>query len=149
MGNEKEIRLPWPGWTIGKYLGAGGYGKVYEIERMLSGVRERAALKVVSRPADDAEIEACYENGYDQASMKASYEEEIQRYVKEYELMKELQGQTNIVSCDDFAVVPRKDGIGGQIFIRMELLTPLQKGRSRACSVSRKSSGSARISAKH
>ena len=84
-------------------------------------------MKVVSRPADDAEIEACYENGYDQASMKASYEEEIQRYVKEYELMKELQGQTNIVSCDDFAVVPRKDGIGGQIFIRMELLTPLQK----------------------
>ncbi len=127
MGNEKEIRLPWPGWTIGKYLGEGGYGKVYEIERTLSGVRERAALKVVSRPADDAEIEACYENGYDQASMKASYEEEIQRYVKEYELMKELQGQTNIVSCDDFAVVPRKDGIGGQIFIRMELLTPLQK----------------------
>ena len=127
MGKEKEIRLPWPGWTIGKYLGAGGYGKVYEIERTLSGVRERAALKVVSRPADDAEIEACYENGYDQASMKASYEEEIQRYVKEYELMKDLQGQTNIVSCDDFAVVPRKDGIGGQIFIRMELLTPLQK----------------------
>ena len=127
MGNEKDIRLPWPGWTVGKYLGAGGYGKVYEIERTLSGVRERAALKVVSRPADDAEIEACYENGYDQASMKASYEEEIQRYVKEYELMKELQGQTNIVSCDDFAVVPRKDGIGGQIFIRMELLTPLQK----------------------
>ena len=127
MENEKEIRLPWPGWTIGKYLGAGGYGKVYEIERTLSGVRERAALKVVSRPADDAEIEACYENGYDQASMKASYEEEIQRYVKEYELMKDLQGQTNIVSCDDFAVVPRKDGIGGQIFIRMELLTPLQK----------------------
>ena len=127
MGNEKEIRLPWPGWTVGKYLGAGGYGKVYEIERTLSGVREQAALKVVSRPADDAEIEACYENGYDQASMKASYEEEIQRYVKEYELMKDLQGQTNIVSCDDFAVVPRKDGIGGQIFIRMELLTPLQK----------------------
>ena len=127
MGNEKDIRLPWPGWTIGKYLGAGGYGKVYEIERTLSGIRERAALKVVSRPADDAEIEACYENGYDQASMKASYEEEIQRYVKEYELMKDLQGQTNIVSCDDFAVVPRKDGIGGQIFIRMELLTPLQK----------------------
>ena len=127
MGNEKDIRLPWPGWTIGKYLGAGGYGKVYEIERTLSGVRERAALNVVSRPADDAEIEACYENGYDQASMKASYEEEIQRYVKEYELMKDLQGQTNIVSCDDFAVVPRKDGIGGQIFIRMELLTPLKK----------------------
>ena len=122
-----NVRLPWPGWTVVKYLGEGGYGRVYEIERELSGIKEQAALKVVSRPADDAEIEACYENGYDQASMKASYQEELQRYVKEYQLMKELQGQTNIVSCDDFAVVPRKDGIGGQIFIRMELLTPLQK----------------------
>ena len=127
MEDKMNVRLPWPGWTVVKYLGEGGYGRVYEIERELSGIKEQAALKVVSRPADDAEIEACYENGYDQASMKASYEEEIQRYVKEYELMKELQGQTNIVSCDDFAVVPRKDGIGGQIFIRMELLTPLQK----------------------
>ena len=47
-----------------KYLGEGGYGRVYEIERELSGLKEQAALKVVSRPADDAEIEACYENGY-------------------------------------------------------------------------------------
>ena len=127
MEDKMNVRLPWPGWTVVKYLGEGGYGRVYEIERDLSGIKEQAALKVVSRPVDDAEIEACYENGYDQASMKASYQEELQRYVKEYQLMKELQGQTNIVSCDDFAVVPRKDGIGGQIFIRMELLTPLQK----------------------
>ena len=127
MEDKMNVRLPWPGWTVVKYLGEGGYGRVYEIERELSGIKEQAALKVVSRPADDAEIEACYENGYDQVSMKASYQEELQRYVKEYQLMKELQGQTNIVSCDDFAVVPRKDGIGGQIFIRMELLTPLQK----------------------
>ena len=127
MEDKMNVRLPWPGWTLVKYLGEGGYGRVYEIERELSGIKEQAALKVVSRPADDAEIEACYENGYDQASMKASYQEELQRYVKEYQLMKELQGQTNTVSCDDFAVVPRKDGIGGQIFIRMELLTPLQK----------------------
>ena len=117
MEDKMNVLLPWPGWTVVKYLGEGGYGRVYEIERELSGLKEQAALKVVSRPADDAEIEACYENGYDQASMKASYQEELQRYVKEYQLMKELQGQTNIVSCDDFAVVPRKDGIGGQIFI--------------------------------
>ena len=91
MEDKKNVRLPWPGWTVVKYLGEGGYGRVYEIERELSGIKEQAALKVVSRPVDDAEIEACYENGYDQASMKASYQEELQRYVKEYQLMKELQ----------------------------------------------------------
>ena len=76
MEDKMNVRLPWPGWTVVKYLGEGGYGRVYEIERELSGIKEQAALKVVSRPADDAEIEACYENGYDQASMKASYQEE-------------------------------------------------------------------------
>ena len=41
--------------------------------------------------------------------------------------MKELQGQSNIVSCDDFALEKNPNGIGGKIYIRMELLTPLQK----------------------
>ena len=41
--------------------------------------------------------------------------------------MKELQGESNIVSCDDFTMVPHEDGIGGDIFIRMELLTSLQQ----------------------
>ena len=93
----------------------------------MSGLQEEAALKIISRPADEQEIEAYYDNGYDAESMAATYTDELQRYVKEYQMMRELQGQSNIVSCDDFAVVPREDGIGGSIFIRMELLTPLPK----------------------
>ena len=127
MENWENIQLPWPDWTITAYLGGGGYGKVYQIERNVSGLREEAALKIISRPADDQEIEAYYDNGYDAESMVATYTDELQRYVKEYQMMRELQGQSNIVSCDDFAVVPREDGIGGSIFIRMELLTPLPK----------------------
>lgn len=127
MENWENIQLPWPDWTITAYLGGGGYGKVYQIERTVSGLQEEAALKIISRPADDQEIEAYYDNGYDAESMVATYTDELQRYVKEYQMMRELQGQSNIVSCDDFAVVPREDGIGGSIFIRMELLTPLPK----------------------
>ena len=127
MENWENIQLPWPDWTITAYLGGGGYGRVYQIERTLSGLQEEAALKIISRPADDQEIEAYYDNGYDAESMVATYTDELQRYVKEYQMMRELQGQSNIVSCDDFAVVPREDGIGGSIFIRMELLTPLPK----------------------
>ena len=127
MENWENIQLPWPDRTITAYLGGGGYGKVYQIERTVSGLQEEAALKIISRPADDQEIEAYYDNGYDAESMVATYTDELQRYVKEYQMMRELQGQSNIVSCDDFAVVPREDGIGGSIFIRMELLTPLPK----------------------
>ena len=127
MENFENIRLPWTDWKIVKYLGGGAYGKVYEIERNISGMQERAALKIVSRPKDDSEIESYYNEGYSKAELIASYESEIQNYVQEYKLMKELQGESNIVSCDDFTRIPHDDGIGGDIFIRMELLTSLQQ----------------------
>ena len=127
MENFENIRLPWPDWKIVKYLGGGAYGKVYEIERNISGVQEKAALKIVSRPKEESELEADYQNGYDRESIAVKYTEILQEYINEYKLMKELQGQSNIVSCDDFAIEKNPDGIGGKIYIRMELLTPLQK----------------------
>ena len=127
MENFENIRLPWPDWKIVKYLGVGAYGKVYEIERDISGVQEKAALKIVSRPKEESELEADYQNGYDCESIAVKYTEILQEYINEYKLMKELQGQSNIVSCDDFAIEENPDGIGGKIYIRMELLTPLQK----------------------
>lgn len=138
MENFENIRLPWPDWKIVKYLGGGAYGKVYEIERTISGTqeKEKAALKIVSRPKDEDEIEEYEVSGYDKESIIESYKSEIQNYVQEYKLMKALQGQTNIVSCDDFTVVWNENGIGGKVFIRMELLTPLnQVLKERALSV--------------
>ena len=102
MEDFENIRLPWRDWKIVKDLGGGAYGRVYEIE-------------------------SYYNEGYSKADLIASYESEIQNYVQEYKLMKELQGESNIVSCDDFTMIPHDDGIGGDIFIRMELLTSLQQ----------------------
>ena len=127
MENFENICLPWRDWKIVKDLGGGTYGRVYEIERTISGIQEKAALKIVSRPKTKDEMESYYNEGYSKADLIASYESEIQNYVQEYKLMKELQGESNIVSCDDFTMVPHEDGIGGDIFIRMELLTSLQQ----------------------
>lgn len=84
-------------------------------------------MKIVSRPKEESELEVDYQNGYDRESIAVKYTEILQEYKNEYKLMKELQGQSNIVSCDDFAIEENPDGIGGKIYIRMELLTPLQK----------------------
>lgn len=127
MENFEGIRLPWPDWKIVRYIGGGGYGQVYEIERNIAGILEKAAVKVVARPKDESELEDYYDNGYDRETAVTSFESELKGYAKEYQLMKELQGQSNIVSCDDFALVPNANGIGGHIFLRMELLTSLQK----------------------
>ena len=127
MEDFEKIILPWPDWKIVKYLGSGTYGRVYEIERTFSGIQEKAALKIVSRSKNEWEIESYYSDGYTKADIIALYESEIQNYVQEYRLMKEQQEQSNIVTCDDIVVVPHVNGngIGGDVFIRMELLTAL------------------------
>ena len=122
-----NIQLPWPGWRAVKYLGSGQFGQVYEIERTQAGITEHAAVKIVTRPKDESELEARYENGFDEESVAASYAEELQQYASEYRLMLEMKGQSNIISCDDFTLIENPNGIGGKIYIRMELLTPLKK----------------------
>lgn len=122
-----NIQLPWPGWRAVKYLGSGQFGQVYEIERTQAGITEHAAVKIVTRPKDESELEARYENGFDEESVAASYAEELQQYAIEYRLMLEMKGQSNIISCDDFTLIENPNGIGGKIYIRMELLTPLKK----------------------
>lgn len=127
METMEDIRLPWPEWKIVRYIGGGGYGKVYEIERNMEGILEKAAVKIIARPRDESEIEEYYDNGYSQDTAGISFDNELRNYVKEYQFMKELQGQTHIVSCDDYAIVRNENGIGGKIFLRMELLTSLQQ----------------------
>ena len=122
-----EMKLPWPDWEIVQRLGGGSYGTVYEIRRERFGIEERAAMKLVSFPKDPEEVEEQRCSGYTEESLVSSYRQQMQRFLDEYKLMLELKGGVNIVRCDDFQTVPHKDGIGWDIFIKMELLTPLKK----------------------
>lgn len=126
MENENELYVPWPRWKIVDDLGAGAFGQVLEIERNLAGINEKAAMKVISRPTRQ-ELEWDYDNGYDRRSITDKYTDMLQRCISEYKVMIEMKGQSNIVSCDDLAVERHSDGIGWDIYIRMELLTPLTK----------------------
>lgn len=127
MEKFDNISIPWPDWRIVQTLGHGTYGYVYEIERDIFGRKEKAAMKVVTVPQDQSQIEDDYCNGYDEASITQKYAADLERYVSEYQLMASVKGHSNIVNCDDLAVIPHRKGIGWTLYIRMELLTPLQK----------------------
>ncbi len=124
---EKEYNVSWPGWNVVDIIGYGSYGRVYEIERDVFGHTEKAALKVISIPENSGEIAELYNDGYDSESITQRFKSHLKEIVREYALMSEMKGHTNIVYCDDLRYIQHDDGIGWDIYIKMELLTPLPK----------------------
>ena len=53
----------WPGWHCVRLLGESGFDRVYEIERTEDGHRQRAALKVITVPAEPRGPAQCLQQG--------------------------------------------------------------------------------------
>lgn len=119
--------VTWPGWETVQLIGRGSFGAVYEIQRDVLGDIEKAALKVMSIPQNSSEIDELYSDGYDDESITSTFQNHLKSIVAEYSLMRKMNGSANIVNCDDIRYVQHDDGIGWDIFIKMELLTPLTK----------------------
>ena len=65
------------------------------------------------------------DDGMDEQSVAAYFEEAVEDIVEEFVLMSRLKGNSNIVSYEEHKLIKDKDNISWDIFIRMELLTNL------------------------
>lgn len=129
------MQIPvWPGWkTVGR-IGKGGFGAVYEIQREVFGEIEKSALKVITIPRNEEEIDLLRVEGFDDESITTKFKEKIDDIAKEYRLMIGLKGCINVVHCDDILVVKFDEGLGWRIYLKMELLTPLLKAMDKVSS---------------
>ena len=114
-------------WRIVREIGSGSFGKVFEIEREDFGYTYKAALKAVTIPQSQSEVESIMDDGMDEQSATKYFRGFVEELVEEFRLMSKLKGESNIVSYEDHRVIEHTDGIGWDILIRMELLTPLMK----------------------
>jgi len=114
-------------WKIKKLIGEGGFGKVFAIEREDFGQTYTAALKAITIPQSKSELNDSLSSGLSKADAKGYFEDVVKGLTAEISLMSKLKGNSNIVSYEDHMVVEHEEGIGWDILIRMELLTPLQK----------------------
>ncbi|MBE6947735.1 MAG: PASTA domain-containing protein [Ruminococcaceae bacterium] len=121
---EKNL---WPGWETVRLIGRGSFGAVYEIQRQIFDDVEKAALKVITIPQNAGDVDEMFSDGYDAESITATFQAHLKSIVSEYSLMRKMNGSANIVNCDDVRYVQHDDGIGWDIYIKMELLTPLTK----------------------
>jgi len=116
-----------PGWEVVRKIGEGSFGGVYEIHRTLTDGRvEKAALKKLTVPKDNIEIRELYSQSFSRETITAHYKEQVRELAKEYTLTQELNSCKNVVACHDVQCVQHADGIGWDIYIRMELLKPLK-----------------------
>ena len=121
---SKILEGAWPGWKLVRLIGEGSYGKVYEIQKTDFGEAFSAAMKVISIPNDNNGL-GSYRSSMSDNDVTAYYESVAESLMKEYHIMAKLKGNSNIVSYEDHIRIPREDGVGWIILIRMELLTAL------------------------
>ncbi len=116
----------WPGWECVKKLGSGSYGTVYEIRRVEANTEWHSALKVITIPQNESELRGAYSEGMSQNDVTEYFQGIVDDISKEFTMMRSMAGLTNIVSVEDFKIIPHENELGWDILIRMELLTSLQ-----------------------
>lgn len=114
----------WPEWRIVRKIGRGSFGVVYEAVRKDHQIESRAAVKVISIPQNESEIDSLRAEGLSADGTLTYLRGVVNDFVREIQLMESLKGVQNIVSVEDYKVVEKRGQIGWNIYIRMELLTP-------------------------
>ena len=117
-------------WTLGRQLGAGSYGRVFEILRTdpLDGTVYHGAMKAITIPSSPEELQSLMEeDGLDHQGASTYFRQAVLALNQEIALMNKVKGHSNIVSYEDHDVIEHSDGIGWDILIRMELLTPISQ----------------------
>ena len=118
-----NIEQVWPEWQVDRLIGKGSYGAVYRCFKAGATGKEYAAVKVISVPQDDYEAASIGSELPSGEQSREYYKDITDNFITEIKILEALKDEKHIVNIQDSKVVEKDDGIGWQIFIRMELLT--------------------------
>lgn len=117
----------WNEWTLTELIGEGAFSKVYRAEKHTDGACDVAAIKVISIPSDERQLRALTCDGLSEKETEDFLYSLVKGYTTEIKLMTSFRSCPNVVSILDHTICRKKDSVGWDIFIRMELLTPLDR----------------------
>ncbi len=124
LARYKMMEPFWGEWTLGKMIGEGAFGKVFEIEREDFGRHYSAALKIITIPQSESEWMSVMTDGMDERSVTNYFLGLVNETVEEIVMMNRFKGNSHIVSYEDHKVVQHPNKHGWDILVRMELLKP-------------------------
>lgn len=122
MDRELPVSV-WPEWRIVEKIGEGSFGKVYKAERSEKGKSFYSAIKVITIPSSQSELNSVRSESSDEQSARDYFQNLVEECVQEVSTMEYFRGNSHVVSIEDYKVVEYLDTIGWDIYIRMEYLT--------------------------
>lgn len=112
-------------WYFGAEIGSGAYGKVYRIYRDEYGKRYESALKIITFAPSDNDLREHFGRAATLSESRDYVARFRTRLINEVDILNRLKGAANIVAFEDHRIYEWTDRPGLDVFIRMELLTPL------------------------
>ena len=121
---DKQLPVSvWPEWKIIEKIGEGSFGKVYKAQRTVNDKSFYSAIKIISIPSNQAELNSIRSENGDETSTRAYLKNLVDECIQEVSTMEYFRGNSHVVSVEDYKVVEYLDDIGWDIYIRMEYLT--------------------------
>lgn len=121
---DKQLPVSvWPEWKIIEKIGEGSFGKVYKAERSEQGKTFYSAIKVITIPSSQSELESVRSETANDQSLREYFRGLVEECIQEVSTMEYFRGNSHVVSVEDYKVVEYLDDIGWDIYIRMEYLT--------------------------
>lgn len=121
---DKELPVSvWPEWKIIEKIGEGSFGKVYKAKRSEQGKNFYSAIKVITIPSSQSELNSVQSESINDQSVREYFHSLVEECIQEVSTMEYFRGNSHIVSVEDYKVVEYLDTIGWDIYIRMEYLT--------------------------
>ena len=120
-----RINEIWPKWHTEEPHGQGAYGRVFKVRREELGEVFYSAVKVIRIPQDAGEIREMISDGMTSQSIQSYYQSIVKGLMNEIRVLETLKSAGNVVNIEEFEVREREDGIGWEVYIRMELLENL------------------------
>lgn len=113
----------WDEWKITEKIGEGSFGKVYKAQRTEKGKTFYSAIKVITIPSSQSELNSIRSETSNDQSAREYFHTVMEECIQEVSTMEYFRGNSHVVSVEDYKVVEYLDAIGWDIFIRMEYLT--------------------------
>ena len=124
-----QINKIWPKWHTVELIGRGAFGEVYKVKREELGETFYSAVKVIRIPRDDGEVREFLSEGQTSQSIRFYYESIAKGLMNEIKVLEQLKSAGNVVNIEEFEILEKEDGIGWDVYIRMELLRNLNEYR--------------------